>query len=132
MAGILSQVPSNLVHCHRIILTHRHRTILVPGVKHITITESDEPITLPDCDGMIELHDALRALAQAWRAEAESTHTYSAWGATRWMENALYDLWGVVGELARAEKLLDDDGHDWDDDGDLDANTDFDDRNVDG
>jgi hypothetical protein len=75
-------------------------------VRHITVTESEEPIELPDHDGLLELALAVRDLQVAFRARAEQTHTRGDWGAQRFLDSAAYYLWGAMGELAREEGLL--------------------------
>lgn len=74
--------------------------------KHITVVENDEPITLPDCDGLLELSEAMRELEHAFRDRAETTHTRGDWGAVQFLESAAYYLWGAMGELAREEGRL--------------------------
>lgn len=84
---------------HKIILTHCDGAILTQGVKHLNITESDEPIALPDCEGLLALAEAVRELALAFRARAEDTHTRGDWGAVQFLDSAAYYLWGAMGEL---------------------------------
>jgi hypothetical protein len=68
--------------------------------------EDDEPIELPDTTDMLVLNEAMRQLLDAFRAEAQRSASYGAWGATRSLETACYYLWGAMGYLAKDEGLI--------------------------
>ena len=73
---------------------------------HIVLQEDEEPIELPDTNDMLILNEAMKDLLEAFREEAQRTHSYGAWGAVKSLESACYYLWGAMGYLAKEEGLL--------------------------
>jgi hypothetical protein len=74
--------------------------------KHITLTDSDEPIDLPGAMDLLDLNDALKELLDAFRNEAETNHNPGAWGAVRSLESAVYYVHGAAAWLAKDEGLV--------------------------
>lgn len=73
---------------------------------HITLTESDEPVPVPDCNDLLLLRDALTDLGAAIRAHAEATHLPGAWGAVRAWDSVVYNAHGAASWFAKDEGLI--------------------------